>query len=72
MKHWDPRDLAQATPLSQPERQRIRDMFEASPRRRRSETHVGSLIGLVSALAILGLLTWALAPSSPVSPDLMK
>ena len=74
MKHWDGRDAADVTPaeLSPREQQRVRELFEPRPRRRRSETHMGSVIGLVSALAILGLLTWALAPSSPVSPDLMK
>ena len=74
MKHWDGRDLADASPveLSPRERQRIAELFEAPPRRRRSETPIGSVIGLVSALAILGLMTWALAPGSPVSPDLMN
>lgn len=74
MKHWDGRDVADVSPaeLSPREQQRIRELFETRPRRRRSETHMGSVIGLVSALAILGLLTWALAPSSPISPDLMK
>lgn len=74
MKHWDGRDLAQASPrrLTPGERQRIAELFEAPARPRRAETHIGSVIGLASALAVLGLLAWALTPGSPVSPDLMK
>ena len=62
----------EAPELSPRERQRVRELFEAAPRRRQRETPIGSVIGLVSALAILGLMTWALAPGSPVSPDLMQ
>jgi hypothetical protein len=74
MKHWDGRDLADASPaeLSPRDRQRIGELFQAPPRRRSRETPIGSVIGLVSALAILGFMTWALMPGSPVSPDLMQ
>ena len=74
MKHWDGRDFADASlaELSPRERQRVVELFQAPPRRRSRETPIGSVIGLVGALAILGLMTWALAPGSPVSPDLMQ
>ena len=73
MKHWDGRDRDDAIPLRLPERdrQRIRELFMDAPKPKRGPSpQVHSLIGLGLALGMLGLLAWALAPSSPVSPNL--
>ena len=74
MKHWDGRDLAQSSPqrLSPRDRQRIRDIFEAPARPRRGEPQISSVIGLVLAIGVLAGVAWMLAPSSPVSPDLLN
>ena len=75
MKHWDGRDRDDADSLRLPERdrQRIRAIFFDAPKpTRRAGPQIHSLIGLTLALGLLGLMSWALAPSSPVSPDLIK
>ncbi len=74
MKHWDGRDLAQSAPrrLSPRDRQRLAELFEAPVRPRRGEPQIGSVLGLVLALGVLAGVAWMLAPSSPVSPDLLN
>ena len=75
MKHWDGRDRDDATSLRLPERdrQRIREMFLDAPKPNRGAApQIHSVIGLSLALGLLGLMAWALAPSSPISPDLMQ
>ena len=75
MKHWDGRDRDDAASLRLPERdrQRIREMFLDAPKRKTGAgPQIHSLIGLSLALGLLGIMAWALAPNSPVSPDLMK
>jgi hypothetical protein len=73
MKHWDGRDRDDAIQLRLPQRdaQRIRDLFAqprpTPPQRRRQPPHVGSLIGLGLALAMLAGMALLLAPAEPVS-----
>ena len=75
MKHWDGRDLPEAIELRPdvPEAARLRAQLRESPRHRprRAEPQIASLIGLVLAVGLLITLSWALAPSSPVSPKLL-
>ena len=73
MKHWDGRDLPEATelPLSAAERGRLRALFEPPAHRRPARMHMGSVIGLASAVTLLALLAWALSPSDPVSPHVL-
>ena len=73
MKHWDGLDEDVAPlRLSRRERRRIRAMFAEQPAGRRQEKpHVGSLIGLALALAVVAGLAWAVAPVDPVSSKLM-
>ena len=73
MKHWDGRDLPEAIELRPTSREsaRLRDLLRESPRRRRSEPQIASLIGLAMAVGFLVVLSWALAPGSPVSPRLL-
>jgi hypothetical protein len=75
MKHWDGRDLPEAIELRPdvPEAARLRAQLRESPRPspRRAEPQIASLIGLVLAVGLLITLSWALAPSSPVSPKLL-
>jgi fatty acid desaturase len=73
MKHWDRRDLPEAIELrpDAPAAARLRDQLRQSPKPRRAEPQIASLIGLVLAVGLLATLGWALAPSSPVSPQLL-
>ena len=73
MKHWDGRDLPEAIELrpAEPEAARLRDQLRKSYRPRRAEPQIASVIGLVLAVGMLVALSWALAPSSPVSPKLL-
>lgn len=73
MKHWDGRDLPEAIELRPTRREsaRLRDLLREPPRRKRSEPQIASLIGLVMAVGFLVVLSWALAPDSPVSPRLL-
>jgi ferric-dicitrate binding protein FerR (iron transport regulator) len=73
MKHWDGRDRDDVTPLrlSQRDRQRLAQFLAPAPPRRR-ERHLGSVIGLVLALALLVGLAWVLSPSDPVASELMR
>jgi hypothetical protein len=73
MKHWDGRDLPEAIELNPTTREsaRLRDLLREPPRRKRGEPQVASLIGLVLAVGFLLVLSWALAPSSPVSSRLL-
>jgi ferric-dicitrate binding protein FerR (iron transport regulator) len=74
MKHWDGRDRDDVTPLrlSERDRQRLAQFFEAQAPPRRREPQLGSMIGLVLVLALLAGLSWALSPGDPVSSQLMK
>lgn len=71
MKHWDGRDRDHATELqlSQPDRARLAQFYEA-PRPRRSQPQIHSLIGLVLALGLLTGLAMLLSPGDPVSAKL--
>lgn len=73
MKHWDGRDLPEAIELrpAEPETARLRDLLRKSPKPRRAEPQIASLIGLAFAVVFLAALSWALAPSSPVSAQLL-
>ena len=73
MKHWDGRDRTEAVELRPARRDpaRVRDLLREPPGRRRGTPQTGSLIGLVLAVAFLVVLSWALAPSSPVSSKLL-
>ena len=73
MKHWDGRDRTDAIELRPARREglRVRDLVRESPKRRRAEPQIGSLIGLAFAVFFLAALAWAVAPSSPVSPQLL-
>ena len=73
MKHWDGRDRTEAIELRPPRRDgaRVRDLLRESPKPRRAEPQIASLIGLVLAVGLLVALSWALAPSSPVSSQLL-
>ena len=73
MKHWDGRDRTEAFELrpARPEAARVRDLFRESPRPRRAEPQIASLIGLALAVGLLAVLSWALAPDSPVSAQLL-
>jgi hypothetical protein len=73
MKHWDGRDRTEAVELRPARRDpaRVRDLLREPPRRKRGEPQIASVIGLVLAVAFLVVLGWALAPSSPVSSQLL-
>jgi hypothetical protein len=75
MKHWGERDLADVQPvrLSRAERKRVRALFAEVPAHRRSNEapHVGSLIGVALAFAVLAGLAWAIIPADPVSPKIL-
>ena len=73
MKHWDGRDLPEAIEL-RPARleTRVRDLFRDPPKPKRREPQIASVIGLVLAVTLLVALSWALAPSSPVSSKLVN
>jgi hypothetical protein len=75
MKHWDERDVADVRPvrLSRAERRRLRAMFAEQPahRRRHEAPHVGSMIGVALAFAVLAGLAWAVSPADPVSARLL-
>lgn len=74
MKHWDGFDAAEpiAPRLTQRERRELAHLFDLPAHRRTSRAHMGSLIGLGLALAVLAGLAWALAPSDPISRDLLN
>lgn len=74
MKHWDGRDRDDAIQLDLPQRdrQRLAQGFEAPVRPRRREPQTGSVIGLALALGLLAALAWMLAPSGPVSSNLLN
>ncbi len=74
MKHWDGQDAAEpiVPRLSRRERRQLAHLFELPPHRRQGRAHMGSLIGLGLALAVLAGLAWTLAPGDPVSPDLLN
>ena len=74
MKHWDGRDLPEASelPLTRAERARLRALFEPPAHRRQQRTHVGSKIGLALAVGVLIGLAWMLSPGDPVSSKLIN
>jgi len=73
MKHWDGRDRDDVIELrpTRPDVQRLVQMLQQQPKPKRHEPQLASLFGLVLALALLGGLSWAVAPGSPVSADLL-
>ena len=73
MKHWDGRDLPEAIELRPDAREaaRLRGQLRQMHKPRRAEPQIASLIGLVLAVGLLVALSWALAPSSPVSSQLL-
>jgi hypothetical protein len=73
MKHWDGRDRTEVIELRPARREvaRIRDQLRESPKPKRAQPQTASLIGLVLAVGFLAVLSWALAPSSPVSSRLI-
>lgn len=73
MKHWDGRDRTEAIELRPARREaaQVRDSIPKLPRSRRAEPQIGSLIGLAFAIFFLAALSWAVAPSSPVSDQLL-
>ena len=74
MKHWDERDVADVEELRlpRPEEARLAEMLATRARPRREPVHVGSMIGLALALAVLAGLAWVLTPADPVSPTLLR
>ena len=74
MEHWDGRDLAQAAPLrlSRRDRRRLERMLGQPARQRHTPPHAATLVGVALALGLLAGLAWALAPVSPVSPEMLK
>ena len=73
MKHWDERERTDVAParLSPRDRQRLRELLAAPPRRKRADIQAGSMIGLVLAVGVLAALAWVLAPADPVSSKLI-
>lgn len=73
MKHWDGRDRTEGIELRPARRDgpRVRDLVREPPRPKRAEPQIGSLIGLACAVVFLAALSWAVAPSSPVSAQLL-
>lgn len=76
MKHWDGLDSADAQELRLSARDRAY-LAEALgevrvARSRTPRAHGASVVGLVLSLALLAGLTWALWPSSPVAPEVMR
>jgi hypothetical protein len=73
MEHWDGRDRDQAAELriSRQDRRRLAQFFQTQPPRRRQRSF-DSVVGLVISLGMLAVLVWALAPDSPVSPEVMR
>ncbi len=73
MKHWDGRDRTDAVELrpSRREPARVRDLVRVPSKHRRAEPQIASLIGLVLAVGLLAVLSWALVPDSPVSSQLL-
>ena len=77
MRNWDPRDSADAAPLrlSPRDRQFLADALgETRPARRHGSprAHGASIVGLVLSLTLLAGLLWALWPSSPVAPEVLR
>lgn len=76
MKHWDSLDSADAEELRLSPRDEayladaLREMRPA--RSRTPRAHGASVVGLVLSLSLLAGLTWALWPSSPVAPEVMR
>ena len=75
MKHWVENDFGDAAParLTRAERKRLRALFAQVPahRRDRSPPHVGSIIGVALAFAVLASLAWAVAPADPISSKIL-
>lgn len=73
MKHWDGRDRTEAVELRPARREaaRVRDLIRQSPKPKRAEPQIASLIGLAFAVVFLAALIWAVAPSNPVSSQLL-
>ena len=73
MKHLDERERTDVAParLSPRDRQRLRELLQQPPQRKRGEAQAGSAIGLVLAVGILACLAWLLSPSDPVSSKLI-
>ena len=76
MKHWDSLDPADAEELRLSPRDQaylaeaLGEVRVARPRTPRA--HGASVVGLLLSLSLLAGLTWALWPSSPVAPEVMR
>ncbi len=73
MEHWDGRDRDQAAELRLPrqDRRRLAQFLPTQPPRRRQRSF-DSVVGVVLSLSLFAILAWALAPDSPVSPEVMR
>ena len=74
MRHWDGRDRddGAALPLTRQERERLRALFRPAPGRPKARPHMGSLIGVTLAFAVLAGLAVLLGPSDPISSKVLN
>lgn len=73
MRHWDGRDRDNdaALPLTRQERARLRALFRTPASRPKARPHMGSLIGVTLAFAMLAGLALLLGPGDPISAKVL-